>query len=201
MTKCFRWERVSPPTLAGVASSINEEKQAQIEASIENEHAPEVGIQRERLALLWQCNCGELIVTSHLLETVKNNILYGSRVKQLRDGGHTCKGINYSGETIEVCERFNQRLNSAKSTKVLAAVPTNRPASVRNLRYIAEALNADKASRELNAEVVEGAFRPRIEYLINEMWFESVRGVKQGKGKYFWCMPIRRWKAMLRGEF
>jgi len=174
------WARIP---VAGKAISIEAEKKTQVEACIENENAPEVGIRRERLAALWLCDCGKLIVTSHLLETVKANITHGSREKQLRDGGYKCE-----------CGRKNQRLNSAKSTKIIAVVPTDRPKSVRNLKYIAEALNAE------NEQAPQGEFPP-IEHRVNSLWFASVRGVKQGKGKKFWCMPIRRWRAMLRGEF
>ena len=140
---------------------------------------------------MWLCDCGKLIVTSHLLETVKANITHGSREKQLRDGGYECE-----------CGRKNQRLNSAKSTKIIAVVPTDRPKSVRNLKYIAEALNAENETAKSWDKVIapQGKSQP-IEHRVNSLWFESVRGVKQGKGKKFWCMPIRRWRAMLRGEF
>jgi hypothetical protein len=184
---------------AGIVRTISSDDNVpETEASIENNPAPEVGRISDRMALLWKCDCDTFHVTTHKVETIQRNISYGSREAQLRDGGMTCEGVDYSKSPIEVCGKKNQRINSAKTTKVLAAVPCARPASVRNLRYIAEQLNILKGMTNM---VGTGANPRGVEYTINEMWFEAARGVKQGKGKKFWCRPIRRWQAWLRGEF
>ena len=98
----------------------------------------------------------------------------------------------------------------------------NRPSEVRNLRVIAEGMNmyvnarlAATGTIQLMQESGNPRFIPEIEviednirdmptfdeYYINDRWFEIVRGVTQGRGRRFWCMPIRRWRNFLRGDY
>ena len=197
---------------AGLVRTISVTDTQAIEASIENEITQELEANGVMYALLYPCtSCGRWHVSKHHWDVIRRNLEQGSARAPLKVRKMNCP-----------CGKVEQRLNSARGTHVVACVNANRPSEVRNLRVIAEGMNmyvnarlAATGTIQLMQESGNPRFIPEIEviedniedmptfdeYYINDRWFEIVRGVTQGRGRRFWCMPIRRWRNFLRGDY
>ena len=130
-----------------------------------------------------RCSCGYWMVSMHLLDRIRRNIRFGSRHTPLRSRSAVCPK----------CGKKEHRLNSAKSTTVIAAVSSRKPSQVKNLRAAAEAMNM------LQYDEV-GESQPTNRNTFNDLWFDMNRHLRKGRGKRFFCQPIKRWQRLLEGE-
>ena len=108
------------------------------------------------------------------------NIREGSKKVPLRTKAITCK-----------CGVSEHRLNNKYNTSVVGAVSTRKPTQVRNLEVVKEGLNMLLDAGDLANK-----------HKFNELWFSTTAksGIKQGKGKKYWCQPVKRWNKLLDGE-
>jgi len=136
-------------------------------------------------AFLWCCpHCATWNVNYAHGSTIKNNILNGAFKSQWRITGNACEGCGKKGQTV----------NSNRNSYVFAVVSATKSGQVRDLKAVAENLNA----------IQEAEGRVCNEHDVNKSWFETTKhsGNKQGKGKKYWAIPLRRWKSwVLYKEF
>jgi hypothetical protein len=142
------------------------------------EVAKGVGIRRPRSALLWSCpKCMGWAVSEHYNDTINNNLSQGSYASKLTVS---------DAQKCPSCDGSGFRLHSTKYSRIIGQVDASKRKQVRNLRAVAE---------ELNALQEEG--EEATEHDANRSWFAMNKLLKQGKGRKWWGMPFRRWRKTL----
>lgn len=127
-------------------------------------------------AFLWCCpKCATWNVNFAHGNTIKNNINNGSFKSQWRITGRACEGCGKKGMTV----------HSNRDSSVYAVVSASKSGQVRDLNAVAENLNA----------IQEAEGRVCTEHDVNLSWWQTTKhsGIKQGRGKKYWAMPLRRW--------